>query len=579
MMKRIFAAILVVIVFTASAGSTFAQPNASGENRQATGFLNNVAYKIQNSSEIVDMTIVNYTDYSIMRLSNPERIVIDIFNAAAPGKQQYIAAGGTVIKSIRYAQFDTYTARVVLEVNGQAEYGIEATEYGLQLYIGDKPGKNEETEEISEIPDEKDIPEDGDVPAGTAAAAQKLSVNKNFNIEYTPKENSEEVAILLSSYSKYTILRMTGHDRLVIDIPNTKDTGKQQQIVTGGVLVKSVRYSQYTTSLSRVVLDLNNQSKYTVKESKGKLLLILEKPDYKNMLYHNNGDRVYVTLPGAKLTSGDEFLKKMYTEKQDDQGKRYVITFPAAQADLGEGKLEINDSYLKSIEIKTDAAAGTTSITFLAAKKFSYMVFTRTNPKDTAITLLSPAAKSDKLVVIDPGHGGQMPGAIYKGLYEKELNLDIAIRLNRLLEKKKVKTYMLREDDSDIANYERAYIANKLNASLYLSIHNNAMDDSTFGGTMTLYYPQKAGAKGFTGKTFAGIIQSKLLKSLGTTDRKIQERPNLVVLKATAMPSALAEVAFMTNSRDRNNLTSDAFRQKAAQALCDSIIEALSKIK
>ncbi len=572
-MKRLLAAALMLAVLTATAaGSALAQTNAA---KAATGFLKDVTYKVENSSEIVEMTLVDYSDYSVMRLSNPERIVIDIFNAAAPGKQQLVPADGPVINSVRYAQFDPYTARVVLNVNGTAECGIEKTGSGLRLYIGDKPDGSDENPENS---DNGATPDDDNTSGSSkAVAAKKLSVSKYFTVEFNPKGNTEEVAILLSNYSKYAIKRMTDPDRLVIDIPNSKYTGKDQKIITNGVLIQSVRYSQLTTKTSRIVLDLNNQSQYSVKESKGKLLLTLAKPAYKNMLYHNSADRVYLALKGAKLTSGDEFLKKLYTEKQDNQGKRYVITFPSSQANLGEGKLVINDGYINSIEVKSNAANKTTSITFLAAKKLSYLVFTKTNPEDTAITVLSPATKADKLVVIDPGHGGQMPGAIFKGLYEKELNLDIATRVNKLLEKKKVKTYMLREDDSYVANYERAYIANKLNASLYLGIHNNAMDDSDFSGTMTLYYPPKAGAKGFTSKSFAGIVQRRLLGSLGTVDRKILERPNLVVLKATAMPAVIAEVAFMTNSRDRNNLASATFRQKAAQALCDSVIEALGK--
>lgn len=571
-MKKAIAAILIFILSIATAGSTFAQPDTSGENKQATGLLKSVAYKAGESSEIVDMTIENYSDYSVMRLSNPERIVVDIFNAIAPGKQQLIKADGAVIKSVRYAQFDPYTARVVLDVNGQAEYSIDKTETGLRLYIGDKPENNNEKEEITGNQEENNSED-------IKAEPKKLSIRKYFNIEYTPRENTEEVAILLANYKKYSIVRMTGPDRLVIDIPNTKYSSKDKKVSANGTQVKSIRYSRYSSSISRIVLDLNGQSNYKVKESKGKLLLILEKPTYKNMLYHNNGDRVYITLSGAKLTSGDEFLTKLYTEKFYDNGKRYVITFPTMQAELGEGILKINDDYLKTIEIKNDISRNTTSITFKAVREFSYMVFTRTNPEDTAITVLKPAAKGEKLVVIDPGHGGQMPGAIYKGLYEKELNLDIAKRLNKLLEKKKIKTYVIREDDIDVANYERAYIANKLKASLFLSIHNNAMDDRSYSGTMTLYYPQKSGAKGFTGKAFADILQGKLLSRLGTVDRKAIERPDLIVLRATAMPAALAEIAFMTNSSDRNKLVGEAFRQKAAQALCDSIVNSLKKIK
>ena len=75
------------------------------------------------------------------------------------------------------------------------------------------------------------------------------------------------------------------------------------------------------------------------------------------------------------------------------------------------------------------------------------------------------------------------------------------------------------------------------------------------------------------------MIQKEMVSALGTTDRGIVERPNLVVLKATKMPAALAEVAFLTNSDDLSKLKTEAFRQKAAQAICDAIVKALEEIK
>jgi N-acetylmuramoyl-L-alanine amidase len=125
--------------------------------------------------------------------------------------------------------------------------------------------------------------------------------------------------------------------------------------------------------------------------------------------------------------------------------------------------------------------------------------------------------------------------------------------------------------------YERSYIANNLNAALFLSVHNNAMDDRGYAGTMTLCHNQSWGS-GFNGYKFAQVVQKNLLSKLGTIDRGVRERPNLVVLKATAMPSALAEVAFMTNESDRVNLQNEAFRMKAAEALCNAVIESLKQV-
>jgi N-acetylmuramoyl-L-alanine amidase len=189
---------------------------------------------------------------------------------------------------------------------------------------------------------------------------------------------------------------------------------------------------------------------------------------------------------------------------------------------------------------------------------------------------MKPAANGRKLVVIDAGHGGDATGTIYRSTEEKDLNLDMAKRLDSLLSQKGTRTYMLRSEDCDVDNYERVYIANKLNASLYLSIHVNAMDDRSYRGTMTLYCP--SGVGGFTGQSFAGIIERNLLSTLGTRNRGVISRPDLIVLRETTMPSALAEIAFLSNRTDRANLLKSSFRQKAAQALCNSVAQALPKL-
>jgi N-acetylmuramoyl-L-alanine amidase len=190
--------------------------------------------------------------------------------------------------------------------------------------------------------------------------------------------------------------------------------------------------------------------------------------------------------------------------------------------------------------------------------------------------MLKPAKVGEKLVVIDPGHGGSEPGAQSFGVSEKEFNVDISKRLNALLKAKGISTYIIREDDSYVGLFERTSIANNLNATLFLSIHNNA-NDTTSSGTETLYYPGRSNSSGFTSKRFAQIIQSNLISALGTRNRGIVERPGLAVLRTSVMPAALAEIAFMDNKSDFAKLQSENFRQKAAQALCNSVIQALGE--
>ena len=298
----------------------------------------------------------------------------------------------------------------------------------------------------------------------------------------------------------------------------------------------------------------------------------------RNMAYYNTGDRVYLSIKGADLMHIDEDrnVVKHYEEAYDQSKKIYNITFDSELADIDEGQINIDDSYLDVIKVEKINEGEKTRIVFLAKDEFKYLTVTRgiEYVNDTAITILKPYSQKDKLVVIDPGHGGGEPGAVVGDLEEKELNLDISIRLNELLKQNNVNTYMIREDDRYVGLYERAYIANELNATLFLSIHNNAYYSSVHG-TETLYYPLSSYYNSFAGKDFAQIVQTHLVNALGTKDRGLVERPKVVVIRETMMPAALAEIAFMTNSGDRSKLIDPEFRQKSAQALCDAILESL----
>lgn len=572
-MKKYLPVILSIIILISFGTNTFAQ-TASGRSNANPGNLKDVKHYIDGKKDVVRISLDCSPNYNVLRLKSPDRLVIDIANTSAPGKQQVIEVASSLVKSIRYAQFEQFTSRVVLDTLGQPEYQIEKKANELILYIYDPSSSIDDKDSNSDDTEKSDNSNNrGDIDR------QTVSIYKDFNIEYSASGTNDEVTIATGSYKDYNIMRLTGPDRIVIDIPNVKLPASEKKVDVNSSQVKTIRYAQFNNNTARVVLDVAVQSQFNVNEKKGKLVLNIQNPTYKNITYSNNSDRVCFLLNGAKLTEGDEFLKALYTGNYDKTGKKYTITFPENLADLGSGTMWINDGLLNSVEIINNKNDKNTSIVFNATQKFEYNIITRPGAGDTAITILKPALNNEKLVVIDAGHGGYEPGAIYGNLKEKDLNLDIALRLNSLLKKKKVKTYMIREHDSYVGLYERAYIANKLNASLFLSIHNNAMGDKGYDGTMTLYYPSRSNNTGFSGKTFAQIIQDKLLIRLKTTNRSIRERPNLVVLKATTMPAALAEVAFMTNSNDRNNLQKSYFRQRAAQSLCDAIIKSLDNIK
>ncbi len=192
------------------------------------------------------------------------------------------------------------------------------------------------------------------------------------------------------------------------------------------------------------------------------------------------------------------------------------------------------------------------------------------------VTLKSKA--KNKIVVVDPGHGGRDFGAVYGGINEKDLNLDISLRLYELLKERGIKAYMTRTDDRLIPLEAIAEYANRLNASLFVSVHNNAMADRNFDGSITLYFPASDNPQvGLSGRRAAQIIQAELVSRLRTTDRGLQPRRDIVVLRRTNMPAVLAEIAHMTNVKDLENLKKDTFRQQAAEALYIGIIKSLNE--
>lgn len=562
-MKRIWALFLTLVMLLIMTGSLQADAaTKAARGDTATGYLTDVKYTSEGENEMVMISARNYEDYSIMDLTDPRRIVLDIYNAALTGKHQAINANGKIIKKVRYAQFDKYTARVVLDINNEAEYGVEKTEYGLLIYIGQRP----------------EIERPNDDTVENTAQKKTINVTNSFKIQYVPDNNSEDVELLLKNYEGYAIKRLTDPERLVINVPAAAVNEKARQTKINGALVETISYEKAKKKGMDITIGLNRQAQYNVVLSADKLALTLTKPEYGNIEYHNNGDRVYFILSDATLTKGDKKLERNYREVYDNTAGTYMIEFNADASKFGNGKLKINDEYIKTVDIRSDAVTGLVQLLFTETEPNKYFTFTRGSSGITSITVLRPAAKGEKLVVIDPGHGGSATGATYKDIYEKNMNLNIALRLDALLTKNGVKTYMLREDDSFINNYERAYIANALNASLYLSIHCNAMDNKNYGGTMTLYCPSELKNQ-FVGRDFANIVQKKLLSSLGTADRQVRSRPDLIVLRETNMPAALAEIAFITNAEDRSNLCKAEFRQKAAQGLCDAIMESLKKVK
>ena len=190
------------------------------------------------------------------------------------------------------------------------------------------------------------------------------------------------------------------------------------------------------------------------------------------------------------------------------------------------------------------------------------------NNRAAAKVNLSAAAASSgppkAVVVIDPGHGGIDPGCVWGTLYESHINLSIAKKVQALLEQRGFLVLMTRTEDVDISLEERVRLANENHADLFVSIHQNSVENDTVSHGVETHCDDRS-------MTLGQAIQDHVIASSGAEDRGINMDANLYVVREANMPSCLVETGFLTADRERDLLTDDAYQQKLAAGIADGI--------
>ncbi len=171
-------------------------------------------------------------------------------------------------------------------------------------------------------------------------------------------------------------------------------------------------------------------------------------------------------------------------------------------------------------------------------------------------------------VIIDPGHGGMDPGAVYKGRQEKDDNLRLALAVGELLSQNGVDVLYTRTDDVYDSPYRKAMIANESGADYLISFHRNASPIAgNASGIETLVYADR----GVAAQMARDI--NRELAALGFRDIGVIERPGLAVLRRSRMPAVLIETGFIDN--DADNLKFDEEFEEIAAAISNGILETL----
>nr|WP_294493233.1 N-acetylmuramoyl-L-alanine amidase [uncultured Mediterraneibacter sp.] len=171
-------------------------------------------------------------------------------------------------------------------------------------------------------------------------------------------------------------------------------------------------------------------------------------------------------------------------------------------------------------------------------------------------------------IMLDPGHGGRDPGAVYNGRQEKDDALALTLAVGELLQDRGVDVLYTRTTDVYESPYQKAMEANAAGADFFVSIHRNSSPEAdTYTGVESLVF-DRSGIK----LEMAENINEQL-ESTGFVNLGVKERPGLVVLRRTDMPSVLVEVGFINSETD--NLLFDNNFDDIALAIAEGILDTL----
>lgn len=251
-------------------------------------------------------------------------------------------------------------------------------------------------------------------------------------------------------------------------------------------------------------------------------------------------------------------------------GTSYTGSQPAVQSDV-----------VQNVQVSSDDAGTTVQIASTAKGRF----LIRRGVNQVTLELL-PAGLTGKTIVVDAGHGGYDPGALgVTGLQEKAVNLDIALRVQNLLEQAGAHVLMTRATDvagvpadqlNAVPKSERLItdltgrtdLANQSKADLFISVHNNLDPSGRQSGTAVYWTNTNFNAD--RSLAFAQLAQRNLVNALGRQDDGTKNN-DFYVIKYTESPSVLLEILFLSDPTEENMLRSDGVLQNIAQAVFQSV--------
>jgi N-acetylmuramoyl-L-alanine amidase len=464
-------------------------------------------------------------------LGQPNRLAVDLIGVKAHFTLDCNKGNDPMVKKIRFSQVSPDTVRLVFDLNHAVGYKI--------------------------IPNPD---QEGQVFIVFNYLVQDIS--------FFHKDEERKVYVKTSFPAVYSLTSIIDPNRIIIDFDGATLDGITTPISGDGKWVSQVRMSQFNPDTVRVVLDLNDTNPCFVLHSRGNSNLIEVRTVQK--IQHVNWTE---TEQGGKLTiEADGELASEITKLRDPEQLQIDLDYTQFEPELTTPVLK--NSLVKGVHL---IPVSSTEVRIDLDLNHLISYDTQISPDRRKMTInFKRSPLIGRTIVIDPGHGGVDSGACGRqGVREKDVNLDVAMRLKDLLENAGAGVVMTRVDDSFIGLYERPFLANYLFADLFISVHTNNHPDLTVNGIEVWYRQSRNDSQALAKDVLTNIVQTTGFQNLGIKSNRADD--DFIVIREPQMPSILVELGFLSNYQEECTIMTSEFRQKAAVGIFQGVMSYYQK--
>ena len=402
-----------------------------------------------------------------------------------------------------------------------------------------------------------------------------LKLNTKYYISsVTPRQN----AILLSGFGTVTIekpLILQNPSRIVYDIPNTVVNSSLRNNEYKINDTDTVKIGQFEVNKARVVITTTDVEKY----------IPIYSTDDQSVLIAN-----YEKVNPSSLFSDTSDIIAYSKEKTDSKTNSMILSFnhPIVHGiDRLNSKLVIylynvaryneydfeqafkNTNFEKSqitllpkVGMKLVIPTGMDSVvnTYLGADSKTLKIQI-TEPKKTRPAFIN--REGARIIVLDPGHGGNDVGAIRGDITEKDITLDVSKRVKDILTKQGYKVEMTRDKDETLSLQDRVDFSEAIQPDIFISIHVNSSEKPEITGLETHYYHQES-------LLLAQTMHASMVSNIKSNNRGLF-KSKFYVINHTTSPAILVEIGFISNSGERAELISEKRKQTTAKAIAEGV--------